>query len=595
MPGTGWQVKLQPRLMVAEKQQLHHLWRRSGLIAHEPSPSPVDDAAGRKYSRGRMPPPKDQPMSWSTFGALVLIALLLAGFYRFPDLGVRPMHADEAILGMKFLEFWKTGVFHYDPADYHGPFLHYLTRAFAWVARWGDPAAVTEAGLRSVLALCGMVLVLVTLLLTDVLGRMATALAMLMMAVSPMMVFYSRYFIMEVPFVLLLALFMIACWRFSQSRSRLWLLVAGVSLGCLHATKETFVINMAAMLCGWIAARVLTEGFVQRTSGLRLNMGSKRKGVSQPAVWIAVVAILVSVALFSGFFRHWPDVLKSIITYGNYVKRSGGAGGHEKPWYYYLRLMFWSRNEDGKVWTEGLIGGLAVLGILSAFFGTFRKDTHRQAFLVFLSFYTLAALTAYSIIPYKTPWTILSVQWALTLLAGVGAQWLFLLFRGRFMHVVLTLGLMVGIWHLCSQTMITLHDPVAARHNVNQANLSAPYVYSHTSVSGVKLAARLQELATLAPKEFSAQVINMDSGWPLPWYLRDLNNIGYQIKVPDTITAPVVVVDAALLPAVQARLGARPYEPDFFSLRPGVNVALLVEKGLWDRFLAGRSGETKKP
>ncbi|MDB6140107.1 MAG: hypothetical protein JWO94_3179 [Verrucomicrobiaceae bacterium] len=531
-------------------------------------------------------------MRWTTFGVLLLIALTLASFYRFPDLGLRPMHTDEAILGMKFLDFWRTGVFDYDPKDFHGPFLHYLTRAFAWAAHWRDPAAVTESGLRSVIAVCGVLLVLVTVFLTDALGRMATVLAMLMMAASPMMVFYSRYFIMEVPFVLLLAVFMIGCWRFAQGRSRLWLLVAGAALGCVHATKETFVINLAAMLCGWVAARVVTEGFVKRASGLRLSMGRNRRRVKWPWLWVAMTAVAVSVALFSGGFRHWQDVMESITTYASYVKRSGGAGGHEKPWFYYLGLIFWYK--DSWVWSEALIGGLAVVGILTAFLGSFTKEPHRKAFLVFLSVYALAALTAYSIIPYKTPWTILSVQWALTLLAGVGGRTLYCVFRARTYRFVMGLLLVAGIYDLCYQTKVTIYHPVHPG-TADQPNLRAPYVYSHTSMSAVKLVNRLRELAAFAPGEFSAQVINIDSGWPLPWYLRDTPHLGYQIAVPETVTAPVIVVDVGSLPAVQAKLAGKPYEADFFSLRPDVNVTLLVEKGLWDRFLAAKSATAPPP
>ena len=539
-----------------------------------------------------MQQPKDHPMRWSTFGVLVLIALVLGCFYRFPDLGLRPMHTDEAILGMKFLDFWKTGVFDYDPQDFHGPFLHYLTRAFAWAWRWPDPAAVTEAGLRAVIAVCGMALVVATLFLIDALGRMATAMTMLMMAVSPMMVFYSRYFIMEVPFVLLLALFIIACWRFAQGRSRLWLLLAGVALGCVHATKETFVINLAAMLCGWIAARVVTEGFVKRSSGLRLDMGRNRGQIRLPWLWVALTAVVVSVALFSGFFKHWQDVVESVTAYGNYVKRSGTASGHAKPWNYYLELIFWHK-EHG-LWTEAMIGGLAVVGILTAFFGSYGKETHRQAFLVFLSVYALAAMTAYSIVPYKTPWSILSVQWALTLLAGVGANSFYRAFSSRLYRLVAGLLLMAGIYHLCFQTKVTLYHPVHPG-TPDQPNLNAPYVYSHTSMSALKLVSRLRELAAFAPKEFACQVINADSGWPLPWYLRDLSSLGYQVQVPDALTAPVIVADGAFLPAVQAKLAGKAYESDFFSLRPDVNVTLLVEKNLWDRYLAAKSGEPTKP
>lgn len=523
-------------------------------------------------------------MGWRSFGTLVLLAVLLACLYRFPDLALRPMHTDEAILGMKFLEFWRTGVFDYDPHDYHGPFLHYLTRAVGWVLRWSGPDSVTETGLRTVPALCGLALILVTLCLTDALGRRATALSMLFLAVSPIMVFFSRYYIMEVPFVLLLGLFIASCWRFAQSRKRLWLLVAGAALGCLHATKETFVINLAAMACGWVAARVFTDGFVQRSSGLRLGMGRKPAGPALPWLWIVVTAVIVSVALFSGGFHRWEDVRESVTTYESYWKRSHGAGGHEKPWTYYFSILFWYK--DFWVWTEAMTGGLAVVGILGSFFGSFGRESQRKAFHVFLSVYALAALAAYSIIPYKTPWTILSVSWAIALLAGAGVQVLFTAFRGKGLRWLVIGGLVVGVYQMCSQTMNTINDR-------GQANMRAPFVYSHTSTSAVKLAARLRELAAFAPKEFSAQVVDMDSGWPLPWYLRHIPSVGYQMTLPDTLPAAtsVLVLDTTVNQEVaKARLPGKTFEPDHFSLRPGVNVTLLVEKGLWDRYLAAKTG-----
>ena len=342
------------------------------------------------------------------------------------------------------------------------------------------------------------------------------------------------------------------------------------------------------MLCGWIAARVLTDGFEQRGSSTRFSFGGNRGQVTLPWAWVAIVAVVVSMAIFSGGFHHWDDVKESVTTYQSYVKRSGGAGGHEKPWNYYLGLMFWTKQSS--VWTEAMIGGLAVLGMLTAFFGDFGRETHRRAFLIFLSVYALAALTAYSIIPYKTPWTILSVQWALTLLAGIGARSFYRAFRAKTYRLVAGTALTVGLYHLCGQTMLALYDPIAAQHQLDRANLNSPYVYSHTSENTMKLLGWLKQLEALEPKTFAAQVINQDSGWPLPWYLRKLNNVGYQITVPDNVTAPILVVDQTLLPAVQAKLGGKPYEADLFSLRPGVNVTLLVEKGLWDRLLASKAG-----
>ena len=200
---------------------------------------------------------KEPNITWKSFGFLVLLALALAADFRFPYLDQRPMHADEAILATKYVDFWKTGVFQYDNKDYHGPGLHNLTRAFGWVAHWTHPDQLTDAKLRLVVAVCGMGLLLLTLMAVDALDRLGTALAMLLMAVSPMMIFYSRYFIMEVPLVWWVAVFLFSCWRYSQSQGKRWLVVAGIALGFQHATKETFVLNLGAAVCGWIAAKVV--------------------------------------------------------------------------------------------------------------------------------------------------------------------------------------------------------------------------------------------------------------------------------------------------------------------------------------------------
>ena len=519
---------------------------------------------------------KQQPVS--VLIVLLALAVGLGWFYRFPGLGLRPMHLDEAILGIKFLEFWQSGWFDYDPKDYHGPVLHYLTLGFAWLMGWSDPAQVTGDQLRLVLAVLGMGLVLVTLMITDALGRFATGVAALLVALSPMQVFYSRYYIMEMPFVLGLALVMFSCWRYAKDNGWWWLVIAGLSIGALHATKETFVINLAAMACGWVAARLLTEGFTQRRSS-SMFLGEKRRlsMPGRPWMWVAVLAVITSVGLFSGGFRFGSeavvlDVKESVLTYGSYVTRSGGSG-HEKPWYYYVMMLFWHR--DVFVWSEAMIGGMAVLGMVHAFLGRFPKDGPRQAFQIFLSVYALAALMAYSIIPYKTPWTFLSVQHALILLAGVGVQWVFGWSKWRTWKALCSALLVAGCWHLCLQNMFTMNDR-------GRANLRAPYVYTHTTDSAVKLVQRLRDLQRLKPAEFAAQVINVDSGWPLPWYLRDVKTIGYQTRVPAELDAPVIVVDTELAPEIHAKLAGKPYESDFYGVRPGVNVVLMVRKDWWE-------------
>ena len=66
-------------------------------------------------------------------GALFLALAVLAGALRFPALAARPMHADEAIHADKLGTLLEGGGYAYDPADYHGPTLYYLTLVPAWL------------------------------------------------------------------------------------------------------------------------------------------------------------------------------------------------------------------------------------------------------------------------------------------------------------------------------------------------------------------------------------------------------------------------------------------------------------------------------
>jgi len=514
---------------------------------------------------------KEVSISVLSFIILVLLGLGLGLFYRLPGLERRPVHTDEAILGLKLADYWESGHFTYDPRDYHGPALHQVAMAWGRMTGWAEPASWTESDLRMVAVLAGLGVLLVVFLFSDALGRLGTALALLMSAVSPMMVFYSRYFIMEMQLTLLVAFTLGCFWRFSQGGTRLWLVLGGMALGFAHATKETFIINVAAALAGWVVVRVLVGDFQPRkSSSLSLGVGARRDRSSGAWVWVLVPAILVSVASYSGGFQDWKAVQDSALTYANYLVRSEGSG-HEKPWHYYLTLLFWKK--DGLIWSEAMIGGLGVLGMLYALVGE-HKNAARQALLVFLSIYTLVLFGIYSALAYKTPWCILSAQHSLTLLAGAGGAWLWTLLSGTIGRLFFKVAIGVGLYFLCGQSKFAIEEYRADQRN--------PYVYSHTTTDLLRLVAEVKKIAQKQGNEFSAQVINRDSGWPLPWYWRDLTKIGYQDKLPETVTGvPVFIVEAEMLPALKASLGddAESYqESGPYGLRPGVYLSLLVRK-----------------
>jgi uncharacterized protein (TIGR03663 family) len=552
----------------------------------------------------------------------MLLLLLLAGslgwLYRSSELAKRPMHTDEAILGVKTIELLETGRFQYDPHDYHGPLLHYSTFAVGKLLGW-SPDTIGEEQLRFVTVIYGLGLIGIALLLGDVLSRTGMVFAALFIAVSPMMCFYSRYYIMETPLVFFSGLFIAALWRWAQSRNLLWLLVAGVSLGAMHAAKETFVLNIAAMAVAFVAGEIFGGGFTSRKAGYSFADNRRSDGGALSWILVPLVALVTSAALYSNFFSNgfhdWNQVRDSVLTYQNYLHRAGGAG-HEKPWHYYLTLLFWSKNEL-HAWTEALIGGLAFLGFLSALFDLSRPSEQRT-FLIFLGTYAFGLLAICSVIPYKTPWTVLSVDHAFALLAGAGAAAIFRILPFPVLKLALGIALMTGIYNLCQQTSLAIDfnkEPIA-RYSAHDLN---PYVYSHTTNMVPVLSRLIHDLAALHPdkKNMPVQIIQSESGWPLPWYLRDLKRVGYQTSLPEKLDPPAVIVaDFALESEILSRFApkAAPIvepDPEFIgplqpppppppvlvyaadehpcNLRPGVLLTVLVEKNLREKLRAAQA------
>src|ERR1051325_719100 len=141
------------------------------------------------------------PRDWRA-GGVVCILLLGAAAFRLPRLDVRPMHADEAILADKFGTLLATGKYPYDPREYHGPVLAYLAWIPAHLTGRASYAVLTETTLRLAPAIAGVLLALSALLLAPAIGGTAAIAASALLAVSPVMVYYSRYFIPEIPLAL---------------------------------------------------------------------------------------------------------------------------------------------------------------------------------------------------------------------------------------------------------------------------------------------------------------------------------------------------------------------------------------------------------
>lgn len=522
-----------------------------------------------------------------------LLALAGALLLRCPQLGLRPLHNDEGVNAAKLAALWDKGEYRYDPHEYHGPTLHYCSLPVLWLSGGKPSAEWSDAQLRVVTVAFGLGLILLLPLFGDGLGRSAKAWAAVFLAVSPAMVFYSRYFIHEMLLVFFTMLSLAAGWRYYQSRQPGWAVLAGTSVGLMFATKETFVLSVAAMSFALIATRIWNRWRLRRVAlavgalasvPARSSLATPHAGpqVGAPKLHLALAlgtAALVWLFFFSSFFTNWHGLTDSFATYLPWLTRAGGESPHIHPWNFYLERLLWFHPAKSPVWSEALIGILAVCGGAASFCSN--PDLGRRQVLArFLVFYTLALTAVYTVISYKTPWCLLNFWIGANLLAGIGAAALVRLCRTRVTQALLAALLGVGALHLALQSWV-LSQSLAA-------DLRNPYVYAQTSPQARELVQRLHAIARIAPEGFetTVKVISPESYWPLPWYLRQFKNIGWYEQLPEDPFAPIILTSAKLGAALDDQSGRKWIMAGYYELRPNVFLELYVELGLWTEFVA---------
>jgi len=522
---------------------------------------------------------------------LILGASALALALRLPRLQQRPMHTDEAVHAVKFGKLLEQGSYTYDPNEYHGPTLNYLTLIPARLSSAKKLTEVNEFTLRIVPVFFGVLLVLLLLLIADGMGTNSAVFAAILTAISPAMVFYSRYYVQEMLLVCFTFAFIVFGYRYTQSKKIIWILLAGMSLGLMHATKETCIIALGAMLPAFLLMRLWGKPPVK--------LGAKN------SIWHLIVgfavAVLISVLFYSSFFSNPNGILDSVRSYTTYFDRANMNSLHFHPWYYYLKMLIYSKAGSGPLWSEALIVLLAVIGFIFAVRG--KSSTQGEAqdrikpaldgvdfnLLRFIAFYTLIMTFVYSAIRYKTPWCMLSFLHGMILLAGVGAAVVLKLTRHIWVRLLISFLLLAGGVHLAWHAYLGNF-----RYYADPCN---PYVYAHTTTDIFTMVQRVEEIAKVEDGEKTKiHFICPDEHdfWPFPWYLRSFPNVGYWNAVTDRVVHASVIIAS---PGVEKELLKKLYElpppgqkklyvplfDTYLALRPGVELRGYVPKELWDR------------
>jgi uncharacterized protein (TIGR03663 family) len=490
------------------------------------------------------------------------ISVIVAGVcLRFEDLAKRPFHADEATGARITARRMESGGGQFDPKHYHGPLLADLAIPMCRLrgeSRWQD---LTKSTLRWLPAVAGTLIVMLPLWGRRRWGDGPMLLAAAFLATSPLLVYYSRMFIHES----LLVLFGMAA-LFALTRKPAWA-IPGIFIGLMFATKESFAISIIA----WTGAALLVA-FENRQVINRELLACWWRQYRLPAAISLLAAALAAMGIYTDGFRHPQGAVDALRTFFVYET----VAGHDKPWTYYFQLLALPKKSGGLWWFETPV----LVFALWAYASTFRRHPEilqTRPAIRFIAYAAAAHFLIYSLIAYKTPW-LACLPWAhVCLLAGFAVNG----------FSTLRLPIKADLAVIAAACLFIQFRQARLASGRYAADVRNPYAYVPTRNDIETLALWLDQLVKVAPAGGlqPIAVIGADY-WPLPWYLRKFDQIGYWQNPPaDLAQLPLVFSMPDSLEPVMNALETSHHGPLPRGLRAEVPIYLFVRKDLWQRWL----------
>jgi uncharacterized protein (TIGR03663 family) len=502
-------------------------------------------------------------LSAHAWEAACLLVLVAAAVLRFYHLSLKPMHHDEGVNAYFLERLFRQGIYHYDPANYHGPSLYYFALLISSVIEiFSPPNVTTTLAVRLVPALFGIATVALLLSLRKQLGDIGVLAAAALVTVSPGAVYYSRDFIHEALLVSFTLAVPVAVLRYRETRKASYVMLASSAAALMFATKETAAIVAIVLVLAFLATFFCLRG---RRVQVTASAAGSKPDISSPLpradalrqtirLWLlAAVVFSALYALFYSSFGADPRGMSAGVESFRYWIRTGSQQ-HRAPWYMYLRWMEQS---------ELPILGLGIVGTVLALW---RRRDH---FALFAAFWAWGMGAAYSLLPYKTPWLTLNCIVPMAIVSGYGAQaaWDSVLRIANYRLAQLMVALM-------ALTLITSLIQTITLNFFRYDDERLPYVYMQTNREFISLVEEIKAIAAQSGSDRESTIlVTSREYWPLPWYLRDYSHVGYPGRVVPPNEQFIVASETQereLIPLLAnnfRRIGS-------YRLRPGVTLVL---------------------
>ncbi|MBZ5507764.1 MAG: TIGR03663 family protein [Acidobacteriia bacterium] len=484
---------------------------------------------------------------WGSLAILIAAALL-----RLLYLTEKPLHHDEGVNGLFLANLFRTGYYHYDPANYHGPTLYYIALLPSGINNlfhWGH--GLSTFAIRFVTAAFGVGVVWLMLCLRRYLGTAAALAAAAFATISPGFVFFSRYFIHEILFVFF-SLGGIVAWLWYRDTGKArYLMLASASAAMLFATKETWIITAAV----WLIAIPCTTFYLRLRRRVDVPTPMRKAATDDIArstklLYVKAAALFAAIGIlfYSSFFTNPRGILDSVLTF-TYWTKTGQNGIYNRDWSTYVS---WLLREESPILILGGIGTLVAL------------VRARSFFTVFCAFWSLGIFAAYSLVPYKTPWLALSIILPLTIMVGYLIGEAYQPGLRAFTTVIAGAAIVFSLYQAIDISF------------VNYDNDAYVYSYAHTNRDFLALVSEIESIANANPakKEIGITVVSPEH-WPLPWYLREYTHVGYWGHIVQT-SEPIVIALKSQSSQVEQQLGGKYRLFSTHELRPGNTLMMFV-------------------
>jgi uncharacterized protein (TIGR03663 family) len=296
-----------------------------------------------------------------------------------------------------------------------------------------------------------------------------------------------------------------------------------------------------------------------------LTLERFREGLGSPtdAALILGAAVAVFVALivvfFTSFFTYADGFWKFFEAYNIWTKT--GSTAHTQNGY--PAYIKWGMKVEAPIMIMSLVGLLIA----------YARGLHR--FGMFVGLWALGMFLAYTIIPYKTPWLLLSFLLPMCLAAGYGLNEMI---NSR---EVMLRGAAVALLGIGS--VVLLHQTY--QHNfVRHDDEEMTYVYAHTRRGFLDLMDKVYYYSEKSGKDKEARIeIVTPDYWPMTWYLKDHKQAMFNGSPVDASTAEMIIAKKDQQDTIMISKYAPHYKYEgVYPLRPGVNLVLLVRNDLID-------------